>query len=211
MKKGLLIVAILLLSSVSLFSQEWPDLTEDLWKEMTVEQLKEYHYSGKDIDAKGGKEQTPLMYASGNSSIEIIQYLLNSGADVNAKDINENTPLMYASGWNSLENVKLLLRNKADIDARNIDGVTPLMYASGWSSLEIVKLLLRNKANINAKSLNGWIPLNFAVRFSSHPEIIEFLIDISGDQQNWETLWEFLNYNEDLKGTEVYWKINDYR
>ncbi len=77
-------------------SEKWPDLTEDLWREMTIDSLKG-HLRGNDVNAANGRGRTPLMVASRNRSrLEILQILLANSADVNAKDDHGWNPLMYA-------------------------------------------------------------------------------------------------------------------
>ncbi|NMB61374.1 MAG: hypothetical protein GYA18_03435 [Chloroflexi bacterium] len=74
-------------------------------------------------DERGGY---PLHFAV-NSSIEIIQMLIEHGADVNVKDAKGRTPLhIVAASKPTIEKMELLIENGADVNAVDNEGKTPL-------------------------------------------------------------------------------------
>ena len=54
-----------------------------------------------------------------------------------------------------------------------------------------------------------------ATKLSKNPEVVELLIDAGADVNRKDyvgkTAWDYIKENEDLKGTDVYWKMNDLR
>lgn len=74
----------------------------------------------------------PLILASKNGNIKIVELLLEAGADVNNQDENGYTALMHASERGHVEIVYLLLINKADIGVygySDYDEITALTLA----------------------------------------------------------------------------------
>ena len=60
---------------------------------------------------------TPLMLASINSRLKIVQFLIDKGADIEVKDDYEGrTALKLAITHNRFDIVKILVENKADIE-----------------------------------------------------------------------------------------------
>ncbi len=53
--------------------------------------------SGADINAKDGKERTPLHFAAEEGESDVAAELMRLGADVNARDIIGRTPLDFAN------------------------------------------------------------------------------------------------------------------
>ncbi len=75
-----------------------------------------------------GEQGYPIHFAV-NSSIEIIQMLIDYGADVNVKDAKGKTPLhIVAAVKPSIEKMELLIDNGADVNAVDNEGKTPLAY-----------------------------------------------------------------------------------
>jgi len=70
---------------------------------------------GADVNfVRESDEQTPLQFAAGSSSLEVIQSLIDNGAEVDGPKGTSQTALMLAARANSAEHVEILLNNGAD-------------------------------------------------------------------------------------------------
>ena len=105
---------------------------------------------------------TPLLIASQNGYLEIVEILIASGGLVNQADNNGKTPLYIASAVGHLEVVKVLIASGGSVNEADNDGSTPLHIASELGHLEIVKVLIANKADFLYKNKNGQTPLDVA-------------------------------------------------
>ncbi len=78
---------------------------------------------GANVNAKDDNDDkvAALHIACRNSSVEVVQALLDAGARVNAKDAESNTPLHEACSKGHLEIAELLMGNKALVNAKNSD------------------------------------------------------------------------------------------
>jgi ankyrin repeat protein len=124
--------------------------------------------AGADINARDASEATPLMYASGVGSLEMLTALLEAGADVNLVSKTGTSALM----WGILEpaKVRMLLGRGAAVNIANSAGVTPLTAAlTGGADLEVVRALLAK--GVDAKAGDA---LLIAYR-TRNPQIIEAL------------------------------------
>jgi len=61
-----------------------------------IEAVKEFLAAGKDVNAKGDVEETPLHCAAAHGRKKIAALLIAEAADVNAKEKNGTTPLDLA-------------------------------------------------------------------------------------------------------------------
>lgn len=73
--------------------------------------------------------------------------------------------------------------------------------------------MIKAKADINARDQNGWTPLMAAARFNSSPAVIEALIkakaNFNARDMSGKTAFDYAEDNPEIKGTPVYWKLND--
>ena len=144
--------------------------------------------SGADLAARGASGWTPLHYAASVGIPEIVTVLLEAGADLEARAEDGQTPLHYASRAAFSETatavVAALLEGGADLEARDAFGCTPLHYAARAElpgTATVVAALLEGGADPNARDNDDKRPFVYA------------------------------EDNEQLKGTDVYWKLNDAR
>ena len=97
---------------------------------------------GYDVDARGGRNFTSLMWAANNNHLDIVKFLLQNGADVNAQDDTWWTALHKACRNNNMDIVKYLVNNGADKNAKSYpSGRTPLDIAMAHDHHDIVKFL----------------------------------------------------------------------
>ena len=155
---------------------------------------------------------------------EEVKKAIKEGADVNARTTEEIesfgevegvTPLIMAAWYNENPEVtKLLLDAGADVNARDKNGCTPLIWAAVFNeNPEVTKVLIDAGANVNARSEYGTTPLMHAAWYNQNPEVIKVLLDAGADgrvkDNAGKTAFDYAEGNEHIKGTEVYWLLND--
>ena len=114
-----------------------------------------------DVEPRTAQDESPLMIASLNGDLELVQRLVNRGAHVNKTGW---TPLHYAATNGHLPVIRFLLEKSAYIDAEAPSGTTPLMMAAHYGTPQAVKLLLDEGADPMLKNLQGLTAIDFANR-----------------------------------------------
>ena len=97
--------------------------------------------AGADVNARDKDELTPLMFAAGSNTPEVLRVLLEAGADVNAKDTNGWTPLIFAARSNTPEVLTALLEAGAKAKAQDNAGSTALAHTRINKKLEDTQAL----------------------------------------------------------------------
>ena len=89
-------------------------------------------------------ENTPLHIAcmSGDSSLDIVKYLIEQNANVNATNMNGETPLHVSASNGFTKLTQELLRRKVNVDVQNTWGRTPLICAAMNNQEPVILLLL---------------------------------------------------------------------
>ena len=123
------------------------------------------------VEARNGKDESPLMMASLKGNQEAVNQLIARDADINKPGW---TPLHYAATTGQVAIIKVLLEKSAFIDAQSPNGTTPLMMAAMYGSTEAVKLLLEEGADIAMKNEQGMTAAHFAQR-GQRPDAIALL------------------------------------
>jgi ankyrin repeat protein len=116
------------------------------------------------VNARGGKEMTPIHAAASGGHVDILQLLQGHGADLGSRNKHGETPLHGASWSGKLDAGQCLLDLGADVNARNEDDWTPLFHAVFHGYTEFARMLLERGAVIDARSVFGSSPLHAAVR-----------------------------------------------
>lgn len=90
--------------------------------------------------------QGALWRASADSTLQVVQALLEAGADVGATDVRGNSPLHQAAlgGWSASygDGMRALLAAGADAALRNTEGKTALHLAAERGRAEAVRALV---------------------------------------------------------------------
>ena len=84
----------------------------------------------KDIDSLDKSKSSPLIYASMNNHIHLVEYLIDHGANIDLKNSYGNTALICATKFGNLEIAKLLVERGANLDLENQEGKKAIDYAS---------------------------------------------------------------------------------
>lgn len=101
-----------------------------------------------DINVRGAKGRTALMWAADTGKLDVVKYLVKKGvADINAKDDRSMTALMLAAYHGYTEVVKFLVETVgAGINVRGPFGKTALGLARYKGNKEIVTYLKQHGA-----------------------------------------------------------------
>jgi ankyrin repeat protein len=116
--------------------------------------------NGADVNARDGRNSTPLHLALHDRDAYCVQLLIQHGADVNALDKGSSTPLHLAvmsQSMCNIESVRLLVQHGADVNARKKRKSTPLHLASSRQD-GVARLLLEHGAIVDAKDDKGRTP-----------------------------------------------------
>jgi ankyrin repeat protein len=133
-------------------------------------------------------EPTPLIAASQNGHVEVVETLLSAGANLNKPNKALETPIFTAAKHGNQAIVEMLIFYGADVNKANNIGYTPLHEAAFAEQspmnnyIEITQLLLNSGANINAQTRHGDTPLHAAASHGNK-EIV-FLLLMNGANIN---------------------------
>ena len=181
---------------------------------------------------------TPLHWAARwNKNPAVVTALLDAGADLMARAKEGVTPLHWAARWNKNPAVvTALLDAGADPHARTLHSTnhtpdtskpfirfvstkedeTPLHWAARWNKTPaVVTALLDAGADPHARTKEDETPLHYAAGESQTPAIVTVLLNAGADPKartdKGKTAFDLMRKNEKLKGTDVYWRLNDLR
>lgn len=98
---------------------------------------------------------TPLLIASANGHVKVVEILIEQNADVTLKDEREATAVHHAAQSGHLEIIHMLLKAGCDINALDKNQWTPLMNACYWANEDAVYTLLEAGANSGMKNIDG--------------------------------------------------------
>lgn len=130
-----------------------------------------------DIDVKGMRGETPLMWACMYDDLEMVSLLIENGADVNAKNRDSETVIFKAFDYKIL---KKLVESGADIEAKNALSDRILHKVIDRGDIKSFEYLIERKADINAKNFSGFTPLMRAV-ISENEEMVRRLIELGAN------------------------------
>uniref|UniRef100_A0A3P8ZZT4 KAP NTPase domain-containing protein n=1 Tax=Esox lucius TaxID=8010 RepID=A0A3P8ZZT4_ESOLU len=146
-------------------------------EEENLAALKAHLDKFKEVDGRSDNGQTPLMLASEQGSLEIVQELIRRGANVNLDDVDCWSALICAAKEGHVDVVKELLDNSAYIEHRDMGGWTALMWAAYKGRVEVTKVLLENGANPNTTGQQYSVyPIIWAAG-RGHAEIVHILLE----------------------------------
>ena len=130
---------------------------------------------------------------------------------------SSGTPVLHAvAERSSLANVAKLLAAGADVTARTTTGQTALHGAAASNDdPAVVEALLAAGADLAARDTEGRTALHLAASRSDNPAVVEALLaagaDATARDGEGQTPWDLAQENEALKGSDVYWRLNDAR
>lgn len=104
---------------------------------------------------------TPLMIASKNMNMEIVDILCKGGANLDKTDVHGITALIIAAKHENaeiqqnVEIVDILCKGGANLDKTNMYGMTALMFACNNLNVKIVEILCKSGADVNKTDVDG--------------------------------------------------------
>lgn len=192
--------------------------TKNYFHTVSAEEVANCLSFGANVEAQTVNGYSSLHIAAAQSKIPaVIEALIAGGADVNFRDKGGRTPLhMAASFSENPEILKVLIAAGADVNARQDDGTSPLHAATQRTkSSGNVEVMIAASANVNARDTSGMTALHYAALLSSTTTALEALIAAGADPtaRNYqdEQPFDMLDANDAIKGTDVYWVLNDAR
>ena len=127
-------------------------------------------FAAADVNKRIGQQvDTPLLTASRNQDLNMMQLLLYSHANPNLSDVLQNPPLAVATHNQNLKMVRLLLCSRADPNLRNYRGDTPLHHCinhGNTGAISSMAMLLRFRADPRVENrCDKLTPLGLAVQW----------------------------------------------
>jgi ankyrin repeat protein len=121
------------------------------------------HLTKPDLESRGARGTTPLMYAAAFGNLETLRILVDAGADVNTQNDLQASALLWAAC--QPEKARLLLERGAEVNIQSKQGRTPLMVAAACAgNAETVRLMLSKGADVNARDRLGVSVLRVSTR-----------------------------------------------
>ena len=100
-------------------------------------------------------QETTIIGAASNGSVDRLKELIKDGKDVNEKDDEGRSALQFAAGYGEIECMEVLLEAGADIDAVDDNKNTAAHYSAGYGNVESVDLLKKKGADLTLKNEEG--------------------------------------------------------
>ena len=140
--------------------------------------------------------KTPLMYAAMDSSLKVVDFLVDGGADPSIEGEKGWTALHYAASEGNVENINWLIEKGARnvVNKKDSSGETPLHIAARRGYTQSVNALIENGAEINVLNETGNTALHIAALWG-HLETVKALLTLGADafiknKEN-KTAWSF--------------------
>jgi ankyrin repeat protein len=130
---------------------------------------------GADANARDEQGFTPLIFASIQGELDMIELLTARKANVEALTIYGENALLRAVMDGHPKATLLLLKKGAKPNVSNHDGNTPLMMASRDGVEEVAKSLLKHGAHINTRDKHGKTALMYAA-WNGRASMVKFLL-----------------------------------
>jgi N-acyl-D-amino-acid deacylase len=121
------------------------------------------HLTKADLESRGARGTTPLLYAAAFGDLETLRILLEAGADVNRQNDLQASALLWAAC--QPEKARLLLERGAEVNIQSKQGRTPLIVAAACTgNAEIVRLMLSKGADVKVRDRLGMSALRVSAR-----------------------------------------------
>ncbi|XP_048253964.1 palmitoyltransferase AKR1-like [Haliotis rufescens] len=148
------------------------------------EEVKRLLSLGVDVNCRGWRNWTPLMWAAGYGNSDVVELLVSKGADVSLVDrLGYNILHFAGGGWvttsfTSPEEVKRHLSLGVDVNCRGWRNWTPLMWAAGYGNSDVVELLVSRGADVSLVDRLGYNILHLAC-MGGDLETVKFVLSLN--------------------------------
>ncbi len=177
----------------------------------TPEVVKSLVNAGARVGARDETGATPLHTAAvASRTPAVVKALLDARADPAAKDETGKTPRDYAKA-------------NAALKGADLHGLLARVSCEDWNTEAFfaradaadVSRCLKAGGKVAARDQTGATPLHTAAFKSKTPAVIKALLDNGADpaarDKQDKTPWDYAKRNSNLKGTDVYWQLNEGR
>jgi hypothetical protein len=182
----------------------------------SAEDVRRLAHAGADPNARDSDGLTPLHRAvAWNPDPAVTRALLAAGADPGARIVGGFTPLhLAAGGTTNPEVIIVLVEAGTDPNVRADGAMTPLMVAAAFNtSVDAIATLIATGSDPNAMSEEGLSALMLAAMENPNPEVVRTLLQAGADgtlrDRNGLRAIDHADTNDNLKGSDVYWELND--
>lgn len=136
---------------------------------------------GANVNFCNSKGEYPLIVASEEGHLDVVDLLLSNGANVHNKcsdgaSARNASPLMVASRKGHFAVVELLLSKGANVHDKDKDGRSSLFLACINGFLDVVELLVSKGANARDRSRSDDFDCLMATCYHGHTSIVKYLI-----------------------------------
>uniref|UniRef100_T1IHG8 Uncharacterized protein n=1 Tax=Strigamia maritima TaxID=126957 RepID=T1IHG8_STRMM len=140
------------------------------------------------MNKQAGNGWSPLLVASEQGHLEVVNILLQNHARVDVFDESGKAALHVAAEKGHRAVVDVLLQHKAFVNARSKVGITPLHLAAmnGYNQL-VTSLIESNGAMMDAFSLSKQTPLHMAAQ-NGQLQVCSTLLDLKADSNTTDEL-----------------------
>ena len=139
--------------------------------------LKSPYAKDIDLNIKDNQGQTPLITATMNNTVTIMEHLIEAGAHVNATDAYGRTALYVAVSKEMNNTIDLLLKHDANVlVVPRGDKRSYMHHAAESDSTKFAEKLLNKNVPIDKQDQDGNTPLHIAAKFNN-ASFAEFLLD----------------------------------
>jgi ankyrin repeat protein len=145
--------------------------------------------SGADLDSTALGKRTPLIWASSEGHVGVVQRLLyymgGEGLNAQGEYYKRLTALHYAAANGHAEVVKLLLKSGADATIADHMDMTPLCSACEGGHLGVAQLLLDHQGvqALGVTPTTRSTPLHYAAR-GGREDVVKFLLSKGADAKS---------------------------
>jgi len=127
------------------------------------------------IETRNNTGYSPLMLASHQGHVPVIELLLTRLVSIEAQNIMGLTALAMTCKQGRVPAATLLLDRHADIETRSNDGYSPLMWASQQGHVPVIELLCNRHAAIDFLNEDDFSALSLACMYA-HVEAVRALL-----------------------------------